>query len=70
MSNPFDQLELARDLVRRDECQWLFDKVRQESKEMDGLPARTDYRDGYAAGLDFAMDLLDGRIGHLRDRWG
>jgi len=70
MNNPFDDLEIARDLVRRDECDYLFDRVRKESKEMDGLPARTDYRDGYAAGLDFVMDVLDGRIGYLHDRWG
>lgn len=72
MSNPFDQLELARDLVRRDECQHLFDKVRKEHKRIEeqyGLNI-PDMEMGYMEGLDFVMNELDERIGWLRDRWG
>jgi hypothetical protein len=72
VSNPFDVLDVARDLVRRDECEFIFDKIRDEHKEY----AETHKDEmltsdsGYARGLEFAMDLLDGRIGFLRDRWG
>lgn len=72
MNNLFDALDVARDLVSRDECEFLFDKIRAEHKEY----AETHKDEmltsdsGYARGLEFAMDLLDGRIGELRDRWG
>lgn len=68
--NPFDQLEVARDLVRRDECERLFGEIVTEEKEREAfLIERTEYTDGYVAGLNFVLDLLDVRIGHLRDRW-
>ena len=71
MDNPFDALDVARDLVRRDECEWLFDKIRAEHKEYADThkDEMLTSDSGYARGLEFVMDLLDERIGFLRDRW-
>jgi hypothetical protein len=67
-SNPFDAMEIARDMVKRDECTYLFNEILAEDKQV-GVEV-DEYYKGYKEGLRFAMDLLDGRIGHLRDRWG
>jgi len=71
VDNPFDALDVARDLVRRDECEWLFDKIRAEHKEYADThkDEMLTSDSGYARGLEFVMDLLDERIGFLRDRW-
>jgi hypothetical protein len=68
MSNPMDIMEVARDLVRKDEAQHLFE-VLSDGAPGESLPVRTDYRDGYRDGLAFALDRLDERIGFLRDKW-
>jgi hypothetical protein len=64
MTNPFDHLELARDLVRRDEAQRLFDIVSAEHKR------QFDTGEDDVGGLAWVLDVLDERIGWLRDRWG
>jgi hypothetical protein len=75
MSNPFDQLELARDLVRRDECERLFDEVNRLSKVWADLDwqefcVSPEEKEGRLRGLENTMNMLDERIGWLRDRWG
>lgn len=71
-SNPFDLLELARDMVRRDECDAIYDAIRTEAREY--LAQRADSGDPSPGvdmvPLDLLLDLLDGRIGHYRERWG
>lgn len=74
MNNPMDLMEVARDLIRKDECQSLFELLYAEHKRFDkerleklAETGEDDYR--YADGLEFAMDILDARIGLLRDRW-
>lgn len=69
MPNPMDQLEVVRDLIRKEECEFLFNSVRVEEKTIDPDTLSGGYRDGYYAGLNFVLDLLDVRIGHLRDKW-
>jgi hypothetical protein len=67
----FDMLSMAVDYIRRDECEHLFAALHQEDKEHLLVDRENkDYSDGYLDGLKFAMDELDVRIGHLRDRWG
>lgn len=71
MSNPMDIIEVARDLIRKDEAQHLFDLLLAEDVRVNreyglNLPDETV---GYLDGLKFAMDELDARIGFLRDRW-
>lgn len=71
--NRFDALEMARDLVSRDEAQRLFGIVRANHKQAEGEHAdefsQMDGKDGYLAALTYVMDELDERIGYLRDRW-
>ena len=66
----FDALAMAVDLIRQEECERLFKAVYEHKAPDESRPVRTDYSDGYRDGLKFAMDILDARIGHLRDRWG
>lgn len=69
--NPFDFLELARDMVRQDEAQAIFDAVSDWAKKWQAMEHDPEEDGGgYLAGLDWVMDLLDGRIGYHRDRWG
>ena len=73
--NPMDQLEVARDLIRKDECEFIFNKLNAISKAWEQLPDE-EFGDHPEAkinrlrGLETIMDLLDERIGHLHDRWG
>lgn len=71
--NPFDILDVARDLVRRDEADHLFDVVKALSKEVEESEAwddEPDVKKGVLRGLNMVMDELDGRIGFFRERWG
>lgn len=84
MNNPFDQLEIARDLVRRDECQHLFGVVRKVQTQVlsnpegwhdplgNGPVEEIDaaYTRGVIRGMEIMLNELDERIGWLRDRWG
>lgn len=67
-ANMFDTFNVVRDIALRDECERLFFEVRDEEKQV-GVEV-DEYHKGYKAGLQFVMDLLDVRIGELRDRWG
>lgn len=68
VANPMDFAEMGRDLLRRDECMLLFDRLSKEKKlSLKGI--RNEYTNGYEDALQMAMDYLDGRIGSLRDRW-
>lgn len=71
MSNPFDVMDTARDLVRRDECERLYERIVQEQnlcKMSQTLDA--PYDRGVIKGLELALNIIDGEIGWLRERWG
>jgi hypothetical protein len=73
MGNPFDVVEVARDLVRHDECHRLFTVLHDLFKEIeagDSWEDEPEVRKGVLKGLDIAMNELDERIGELRNRWG
>lgn len=78
--NPFDVIEVACDIVRRDECERSFDVLRSIEKGIDAeddwsdpsitSPDDAAYTRGIKRGLSIAMDELDERITYLRNRWG
>jgi hypothetical protein len=74
MMQPFDAITIARDLVSQDEASRLFEVVHLESNRATGEPPDASqepgWQDGYLVGLQFVMDVLDVRIGSLRERWG
>jgi hypothetical protein len=73
--NPMDQLEVARDLVRKDECEFLFKELNAISKIWENLPDEefgnySEAKINRLQGLEAALNILDERIGYLHDRWG
>lgn len=62
MSNPMDALEVTYDLIRRTECEYLFRELNRRNEEHY-------YGDEVHDGVQLALNLLDERIGHLRDKW-
>lgn len=71
MSNPFDALDVARDLVRRDECERLFKTILAEQDLFRTNPTEdTEYDKGLLRGMELTLNILDEEIGWLRDRWG
>jgi len=72
--NPLDILEIARDLIHKDEAEHLFKELHDISKEWQsedpeefGGEAAKAAR---IAGLECALNIIDERIEHLRGRWG
>lgn len=75
MSNPMDLLEVARDLIRKEELERTFKDLHDLHKAWSDLDwhemglRNEEERGGMLSGLDEAMNYVDERIGYLRDRW-
>lgn len=81
--NPFDAVEIARDLVRRDEAQHLFNVISDAQSQVLSSFADDGWHDpkgnseeediaytrGVIRGMEVVLNELDERIGFLRDRW-
>ena len=73
VSNPLDSAALLRDLHRRDECEYLFERIADVRNRLPGVaPGDTEAtakKEGYLAAVGMVMDIIDGRIQQLQDKW-
>jgi hypothetical protein len=68
--NPIHFMELARNLVRYDECEDLFSDIRKLLDEPPNLEyhnAQNDYLTGWISAIEEVLNILDGRMSWLRE---